>query len=137
MVYKVIQQGEIMKRTFTQSEILLIFALFVGVGYFLKFEMINESFIKQMTKEENVMNIEDTIGEQGLPVNTIAMANRLIEILKENKTNCASDLLKYKGKKEELLKFRKCLWLINQQVHGALGTVNISDERWELTKKGE
>lgn len=57
------------------------------------------------------MNIEETIFEDALPVNTLAMLDRMKEILKENQTNCASDL-KGDGK----LAYRKCLWLVNNQI---------------------
>jgi hypothetical protein len=83
------------------------------------------------------MNIEETIHETALPVNTIAMANRLIEILKENRTNSAMDfrikpefstrLLDSKG----AARFRKCLWLINQQIFGQLTVIDM-DKEWML-----
>jgi len=75
-------------------------------------------------------NIEDTISDDGLPVNTIAMSNRLIEILKEADTNSATIL-----KGEDKKKFRKCLWLINQQVYGQLGTIDMCEEWSNLTKE--
>jgi len=71
-------------------------------------------------------NIEDYVLTDSLPVNTIAMANRLIEILKEADTNCASALVR-EERKEQLLKFEKCLWLINQQIYGQLGTIDMSE----------
>ena len=68
-------------------------------------------------------NIEDTINDNGLPVNTIAMCNRLIEILREADTNCTLSL-----KDENKNRFRKCLWLINQQVFGQMGIIDMYDE---------
>lgn len=75
------------------------------------------------------MNIEDTICEEGLPVNTIVMANRLIEILKENDTNSALSL-KEEGKE----KFKKCLWLINQQIYSQTDVIDMIDEWKDLCR---
>lgn len=75
-------------------------------------------------------NIEDCIAETCLPVNTIAMANRLIAILKEANTNCAQSL-----KDEQLLKFKKDLWLINSQVYGQMGVISMIDEWHTLVVK--
>jgi len=78
-------------------------------------------------------NIEDTIHEDSLPINTIAMANRLIEILKENETNCALSLKK-EGKEQGLIQYLKCLWIINQQVYGQLETIDMNEEWVRLNK---
>jgi len=75
------------------------------------------------------MKIEDTIGDMGLPVNTIAMLNRGIEILRENRTNSATSL-----QGNSLKKFRKCLWLINQMVFSQTGSIDMMDEWSELVK---
>uniref|UniRef100_A0A6M3LQP5 Uncharacterized protein n=1 Tax=viral metagenome TaxID=1070528 RepID=A0A6M3LQP5_9ZZZZ len=79
-------------------------------------------------------NIEDTIFEDSLPINSIAMCNRLIEILREADTNCALGLRDDKKRKEELIKYRKCLWLINSQIFGQLGVIDMSEE-WDHLKK--
>jgi hypothetical protein len=78
------------------------------------------------------MNIEDTMCEESLPGNTIAMANRLIKILKENDTNNIPSL----RDKKELMKFKKCLWLINSQVYGQLEIINMIDE-WANLCRGD
>jgi hypothetical protein len=74
-------------------------------------------------------NIEDTMCDEALPVNTIAMANRLIEILQENNCNNVPSI---KDRKEELKKFKKCLWLINSQTYGQLEILNMMDEWSDL-----
>jgi len=76
------------------------------------------------------MNIEDTIGDDGLPVNARAMLNRLDEILVGNECNSYHYL-----SEENKIKYRKCLWLINQQVYGQLRTINMTEEWEELTEE--
>jgi len=70
-------------------------------------------------------NIEETIFDEGLPVNSIAMAKRLIEILKANKTNGYSAL-----PDKDKARYKMCLWLINQQVYGQTGIIHLYNE-WE------
>lgn len=69
------------------------------------------------------MNIEDTVMEEGLPVNSKAMLNRLNEIMDESKTNCLNDI-------NGDMRVRKILWLLNGQVHGQLATIDMSKE-WD------
>jgi len=74
----------------------------------------------------NKYNIEDMMCEESLPVNSIAMCNRLIEILRNNETNnihslCDKNL-------EDFLRFKKCLWLINSQAYGQMGNIDMMDE---------
>lgn len=73
------------------------------------------------------MPIEDTINETGLPVNSIAMANRLTEILKENGTNCFHSL-----RGEAALRYRKVMWLLAQQVWGQCVDVDMYQEWKDL-----
>ena len=68
-------------------------------------------------------HIEDTISEESMPVNCIAMANRLVEILREGDTNCVTSL-----KGENLLKFRKCLWLLTALTYGQMATIDMVGE---------
>ena len=70
--------------------------------------------------------VEDTIAEDGLPVNTIAFLNRGIEILQGAETNCALSL-----KGDDLHQFKKLLWLINQQVYGQMGVIDMTKE-WSM-----
>jgi hypothetical protein len=74
-------------------------------------------------------NIEDSIGKEILPVNTLAMLRRMDEILRINETNCAETL-----KGEGLAQYKKCLWLVNQQVYGQVGMIDMQSEWGELTK---
>jgi len=53
------------------------------------------------------MPIEDCFGNSILPVNTLAVLNRIIELLKEHKTN--SFLTK---RTLEDIRIRKCIWLL-------------------------
>jgi len=76
-------------------------------------------------------NIEDTIGDTGLPVNSIAMANRLIDLLRNHETNCSQSL-----HGTGLHKYKSVLWLLNQQVYGQLGTIDMSREWHILSKEG-
>ena len=76
------------------------------------------------------MNIEDTIYEDSLAVNTIAMLNRGIEILKSINTNSALSL-KENNYFEELFQYRRLLWLLNSQIHGQLGIIDMSKE-WDI-----
>ena len=69
------------------------------------------------------MKIEDTIFDEGLPVNTIAMMNRGIEILRENDCNNPKSL---KGKPK--IQYRKLMWLLCNQVYDE--GVDLIDE-WE------
>lgn len=74
--------------------------------------------------------IEDTVCDEALPVNTIAMLNRLQEILDKAHTNSALSLVG-----NDLLCFRKCLWLINSQVYKQLGYIDMSKEWAEFCTK--
>ena len=75
------------------------------------------------------MKIEETIGDLGLPVNTIAMANRLVEILKESGTNT---ILALRDRPDDFKAVRKILWLINQQAYGQLGNLDLNEEWHDL-----
>jgi hypothetical protein len=76
----------------------------------------------------NEMNIENTIKYEVLPVNSKAMVNRLIELMDEEGTNCLQNMrcdLRVKG----------VLWLLNQQVFGQLGTIDMFELWQELNEK--
>ncbi len=85
--------------------------------------------------------IEEYIFEDSLPVNTLAMAERLKEILKNQQTNSILGLkIKNYGnnlepeEKEAFERFKSCLWLINQQVYGQLGKIDLYEEWSKLEK---
>jgi len=53
------------------------------------------------------MTVEDCFRDPGIPVNSIEVLNRLIELLQEHKT----DTLSCKEAQEDL-RIRKCMWLL-------------------------
>ena len=71
--------------------------------------------------------IEDMIEDKFLPVNSIAMLSRLKELLKENETNNLEECREDK-------RIRKLMWLMNQQVYGQLGVIDLSREWRALTE---
>jgi hypothetical protein len=78
-------------------------------------------------------HIEDLVCSDSLPVNSIAMCKRLIEILKENDTNNIGALCDKNS--EAFKKFKKCLWLINSQTYGQLATIDMMDEWSDLCRR--
>ena len=70
------------------------------------------------------MQIENKIFSNSLPVNSIAIANRLIELLKEKQINSLNDSLA-KDKQIE-----KCLWLLNSQYFGQIAKIDLG-EWWD------
>lgn len=64
----------------------------------------------------DIMKIEDTIFQM-LPVNTIPILDRILELLKENKTNSITML----KNKDTLFRFQvqSLLWLLNEQFYGS------------------
>ena len=71
--------------------------------------------------------IEDMIEDRLLPVNSIAMLSRLKELLKENETNNLEECREDK-------RIRRLMWLMNQQVYGQLGVVDLPREWRALTE---
>ena len=69
------------------------------------------------------MNIEDTVKDQGLPVNSKAMVSRLLELMDEGKTNCLC------GMRNDL-RVKAVLWLLNGQVFGQLAIIDMT-ELWQ------
>lgn len=70
--------------------------------------------------------IEDTIFENNLAVNTRAMLSRGIQLLDEAGCNNALSL-----KGDLKFSYNKLMWLLFQQVHGHMAIVNMADE-WNL-----
>ena len=75
------------------------------------------------------MNIEDTIFDEILPVNTKPILNRMRKLLDDNKTNSL-----YQCKENPRIK--KLMWLLNSQFYGQLTTINMIDE-WQKLKTKE
>lgn len=84
---------------------------------------------KVIKKEGRSNNIEDKIHEDYLPVNSLVMANRLIDLLRENNTNCLLSL-------KDNIQVKKLLWLLNSQVFGELSIIDMS-ELWNELKNQE
>ena len=78
--------------------------------------------------EEEKMKIEEYIKEQFLPVNGIAMANRLIELLRENETNNLSSA-------KHDVRIHAVMWLLNQQLYGQLAMLDLHEEWKEITSR--
>lgn len=76
------------------------------------------------------MEIEDCIFDNNLPVNTIAMLNRLEELLKENETN---SLLSESCKMDARIK--RLFWLLNSQVYGQVATIDMYNEWSKLHRE--
>jgi hypothetical protein len=71
------------------------------------------------------IQIEETISNQNLPVNTKAMLNRMNEILEEKGTNSLQGIQDWR--------IHKLLWLVNSQVFGQMAVINMEQEWKELT----
>lgn len=74
-------------------------------------------------------NIEDTIFDDGMAVNTLAMLNRMKEILDDNQTNC---LLNCKDDP----RVKRLLWLLNSQVYGQMARIDMVKE-WDVLNAGK
>lgn len=73
-------------------------------------------------------NIEDTIFDDMLPVNSLAMIERLREVLDERGTNCLSNI-------RDDLRVRKLMWLLNSQVYGQSHIIDMEDEWFSMHMK--
>ncbi len=73
-------------------------------------------------------NIESTIKQDGLPVNSRAMLTRLNELLEEHGTNCLET-----DRARNDARVKAVLWLINGQVFGQLATIDMM-ELWKELK---
>lgn len=74
------------------------------------------------------MHIEETIDKEALPVNSIAMASRLIELMQESETNCLESI-------KDSWKIKAILWLLNSQVFGQLAVVDMHDLWHEINEE--
>ena len=74
-------------------------------------------------------HIEDTIFDSGLPVNSLAMLNRLSELIQQNKTN---SLLSNKCRDDPRIK--RLMWLINSQFYDQTDIINM-EILWQTLKK--
>ena len=74
-----------------------------------------------MKKEIN--NIEDTIFDEGLPVNTIAVLKRIEKLLNEHKTNAFYDNDKVKND----FRIQKVMLLLNMMFYGQFANIDIPE----------
>jgi len=83
-----------------------------------------------MIKPDTVhQNIEDTIFDSGLPVNSLAMLNRLKDLIQEHKTNCLlNDSCKNDGR------IKRLMWLLNSQFYGQLARIDLH-KKWDELKE--
>jgi len=78
------------------------------------------------------MNIEDTIFDQGLAVNSLVALKRLIEIIREHNTNT---ILEESVRKDT--RVRRLFWFLNSQMYGQLTSID-QDKIWnELHREWE
>jgi len=78
------------------------------------------------------MNIEDTIFDEGMAINSLVALNRLIEIIHEHNTNT---ILEETVRKD--LRVRRLFWFLNSQMYGQLTSID-QEQIWdELHKEWE
>jgi hypothetical protein len=78
------------------------------------------------------MNIEDTIFNQGMAINSLVALKRLIEIIGDHNTNT---ILEERVRKDT--RVRRLFWFLNSQMYGQLTSID-QDKIWdELYKEWE
>jgi hypothetical protein len=78
------------------------------------------------------MNIEDTIFDEGMAVNSLVALKRLIEIIREHNTNT---ILDERVRKDT--RVRRLFWFLNSQMYGQMTSID-QDKIWdELYKEWE
>ena len=78
------------------------------------------------------MNIEDTIFDDGMAVNSLLALTRLIEIIREHNTNT---ILAEAVRKDT--RVRRLFWFLNSQMYGQMTSID-QDKIWdELYKEWE
>ena len=73
----------------------------------------------------NELQIEDTIFEESLPVNSMAVLNRITQLLQEHGTNS------FKSCRDDL-RLRRAMWLLNAMFYGQMATVDLTNEWYYL-----
>jgi len=74
-------------------------------------------------------NMEETIFDSSLPVNTLAMLDRAKELLQGAGVNCATSLTK-----TTRMDYKKILWLLNQQIYGGTAKIDLMEEWSKFTQ---
>ena len=78
------------------------------------------------------MNIEDTIFEKGMAINSLVALKRLIEIIGEYNTNTILD-----ERVREDTRVRRLFWFLNSQMYGQMISID-QEQIWdELHKEWE
>ena len=78
------------------------------------------------------MNIEDTIFDEGMAINSLVALTRLIEIIREHNTNT---ILEESVRKDT--RVRRLFWFLNSQMYGQLTSID-QEQIWvELHKEWE
>jgi hypothetical protein len=78
------------------------------------------------------MNIEDTIFDDGMAINSLVALTRLIEIIREHNTNT---ILEESVRKDT--RVRRLFWFLNSQMYGQLTSID-QDKIWnELHREWE
>ena len=70
------------------------------------------------------MNIEDTIFDEGMAINSLVALRRLIEIIREHNTNT---ILEEQVRKDTCV--RRLFWFLNSQMYGQLTSID-QDKIW-------
>jgi hypothetical protein len=81
------------------------------------------------------MNIEDTIFNEGMAVNSLVALRRLIDILREHNTNTILD-----ERVRDDTRVRRLFWFLNSQMYGQLISIDqymIWNELYKEWEKGE
>ena len=78
------------------------------------------------------MNIEDTIFNEGMAINSLVALGRLIEIIREHNTNTILE-----ERVREDTRVRRLFWILNSQMYGQMTSID-QDKIWdELYKEWE
>jgi hypothetical protein len=71
------------------------------------------------------MNIEDTIFDEGMAINSLVALKRLIEIIREHNTNTILD-----ERVRSDIRVKRLFWFLNSQMYGQLTSID-QDKIWD------
>ncbi len=78
------------------------------------------------------MNIEDTIFDEGMAINSLVALKRLIAIIREHNTNTIMD-----ERVKEDTRVRRLFWFLNSQMYGQLTSIDQKQIWDDLHKEWE
>ena len=78
-------------------------------------------------------NIEDTVFTNALPVNTLAVLERLKVLIQEHKTNNIEQAIGTGAETDN--RILACLWLLNAQYVGSVADISMAEWWTEIGKK--